>query len=237
MKDDTTRAEVREALLKYLDTDTIWCVFIPFSKYLAECSPSFFHNNPEPLERLQTKHWVPLLDWARTNFNVQLNVSASILSAAQPTATREKFRKVIESFDQWEMAGLSNSFQDLKRLFIKEFIAMERATYGSKSLIIALALIKNHLTVEEAALASTVEVNSQIERWGEMEDSECNSLISNLNNSVILCGVAHRVDYHDVRRQLGSAACLLSSVWVVWCYKQCQLLLLEAETFAPINHH
>lgn len=52
------------------------------------------------------------------------------------------------------------------------FSAMERATYGSKSLIIALALIKNHLTVEEAALAATVEVNSQIERWGEMEDSE-----------------------------------------------------------------
>jgi chaperone required for assembly of F1-ATPase len=52
------------------------------------------------------------------------------------------------------------------------FLAMERATYGSKSLIIALALIKNHLTVEEAALAATVEVNSQIERWGEMEESE-----------------------------------------------------------------
>ena len=49
---------------------------------------------------------------------------------------------------------------------------MERATYGSKSLIIALALIKNHLTIEEAALAATVEVNSQIERWGEVEDSE-----------------------------------------------------------------
>ena len=49
---------------------------------------------------------------------------------------------------------------------------MERATYGSKSLIIALALIKSHLTVEEAALAATVELNSQIERWGEVEDSE-----------------------------------------------------------------
>jgi hypothetical protein len=30
MKDDTTRAEVREALLKYLDTDTIWSV-LPIS--------------------------------------------------------------------------------------------------------------------------------------------------------------------------------------------------------------
>ena len=80
----------------------------------------------------------------------------------------------MESFDQWEMAGMSNSFfkpcrHCSLRIF---FLAMERATYGSKSLIIALALIKNHLTVEEAALAATVEVNSQIERWGEMEESE-----------------------------------------------------------------
>jgi len=48
---------------------------------------------------------------------------------------------------------------------------MERATYASKSFIIALGLVKKHLTVEEAALAASVEVNSQIERWGEVEDS------------------------------------------------------------------
>ena len=49
---------------------------------------------------------------------------------------------------------------------------MERAVYYSKSFIIALALLKRHLTVEDAALASQVEVNSQIELWGEVEDSE-----------------------------------------------------------------
>lgn len=88
---------------------------------------------------------------------------------------------------------------------------MERATYGSKSLIIALALIKKHLTVEEAALAATVEVNSQIERWGEVEDSE-HLIHTNFNDFVMLSGLAHDVDYHDMRRQLGSAACLLSSI-------------------------
>ncbi|KAF8162947.1 hypothetical protein B0H34DRAFT_780805 [Crassisporium funariophilum] len=159
LRDDNTRAEVREALLKYLDTDTV----------------CFFHNNPEPLERLQSEHWTPLLEWAREKFDVQIDISSSILSATQPQDTKEKIRKVLESFDHWEMA------------------AMERATYASKSLIIALALVKNHLTVEQAALAATVELNSQIERWGEVEDT-------------------HDVDYHDVRRQLGSAACLLSSV-------------------------
>jgi len=60
---------------------------------------------------------------------------------------------------------------------------MERATYASKSLIIALALVKKHLTVEQASLAATVEVNSQIERWGEVEDSEFRSQILSLESS------------------------------------------------------
>ena len=49
---------------------------------------------------------------------------------------------------------------------------MERATYATKSFIIALALVLRRLTPERAALAASVEVNSQIERWGEVEDSK-----------------------------------------------------------------
>lgn len=48
--------------------------------------------------------------------------------------------------------------------------AIERATYTSKSFLIALALVKGRISAEDAALASHVEVNSQIKRWGEVED-------------------------------------------------------------------
>lgn len=50
---------------------------------------------------------------------------------------------------------------------------MERATYTTKSFIIAIALVEKRLTVEQAARAAQAEVNSQIERWGEVEDSKC----------------------------------------------------------------
>lgn len=63
----------------------------------------------------------------------------------------------------------------------------------TKSFIISMALVKRHLNVEQASNAAHVEVNSQIQRWGEVEDT-------------------HDVDFHDVRRQLGSAACLLMRV-------------------------
>ena len=58
---------------------------------------------------------------------------------------------------------------------------MERATYTSKSFLIGLALVKGYIDVEQAARAAHVEVNSQIERWGEVEDStytSCNLLYS-----------------------------------------------------------
>ncbi|KAF9466350.1 hypothetical protein BDZ94DRAFT_1158437 [Collybia nuda] len=154
-----SRTEVKKALLSYLDTDTI----------------CFYQDYPPQLERLQSEHWDPLLDWARKAFDVEINKFESILFNSQPDATKEKLGKVLDEFDQWEMA------------------AMERATYTTKSFIIALALVKKHLTVEQASLAAQVEVASQIERWGEVEDT-------------------HDVDYHDVRRQLGSAACIMSNV-------------------------
>lgn len=54
---------------------------------------------------------------------------------------------------------------------------MERATYTTKSFIIALALVKRQLTADQAAETAHVEVNSQIERWGEVEDCEFLSLL------------------------------------------------------------
>ncbi|KAJ7172625.1 ATP12-domain-containing protein [Mycena filopes] len=159
MVSETTRAQARQALLEYLDTDTI----------------CFYQDYPPQLVDLQTQHWDPLLAWARTTFGVELHTFDSLLFNSQPDETKSKLDQILSTFDHWEMA------------------AMERATYTTKSFIIALALVTKHLSVEQASLAAQVEVASQIQRWGEVEDT-------------------HDVDFHDVRRQLGSAACLLCSV-------------------------
>lgn len=157
--DEQTRSDVRAQLLKYLESDTI----------------CYHQNEPPALVKLQETHWKPILNWARTFFDVEISTSDSFILSPHPQRTMQKFDEVLSKFDHWQMA------------------AMERATYTSKSFLIALALVKRHITVEQAALAANVEVNSQIERWGEVEDS-------------------HDVDYHDVRRQLGSAACLISDL-------------------------
>ncbi|KAH7922831.1 ATP12-domain-containing protein [Leucogyrophana mollusca] len=143
--------------------------------YLDTDTICFHHDDPPQLVELQQKYWDPLLDWTRTTFGVDIQVFTSILSHSQPQDTRDKFDAVLAQMDPWELA------------------VMERATYLTKSFIVALALVKNHLTAEQASLAAQVEVSSQIQRWGEVEDS-------------------HDVDFHDIRRQLGSAACLLTEM-------------------------
>lgn len=60
---------------------------------------------------------------------------------------------------------------------------MERVTYVTKSFLIALALVKRHLTAEQAALAAQVEVASQIERWGEVEDCKCANCLVGASSS------------------------------------------------------
>ena len=87
---------------------------------------------------------------------------------------------------------------------------MERVTFTTKSFIIALALVHGRINAEQAALASQVEVASQIERWGEVEDCTYAHHFG-ASDKTELRPPAHDVDYHDVRRHIGSAACLVAS--------------------------
>ena len=82
--------------------------------------------------------------------------------------------------DNWELAGRitpplfplpPTHLLQLIRGMVK-ILAFERAAYAAKSFVIALALCRGRLTAHEAAEASHVEVRSQIEQWGEVEDSE-----------------------------------------------------------------
>ena len=57
---------------------------------------------------LQEKHWDPLLNWARSTFDVEIHKFNSILFNSQPEATKQKLGKILGQFDPWEMAGTEN---------------------------------------------------------------------------------------------------------------------------------
>lgn len=105
--EEQTRAEVRASLLDYLDTDTIWseALFLLLSHSYCRIFISFFQNEPPQLVTLQDKHWVPLLNWARATFDVEIQTFDSILFNSQPEVTKRKFDELLAKFDAWEMAG------------------------------------------------------------------------------------------------------------------------------------
>ena len=132
---------------------------------------SFHADDPPPLVDMQQKHWVPLIEWARNTFRIDLATFHSVIFHSQSDETKHKLDHVLAALDSWEMAGMSTVM--IGSYYLPHFhIAMERAVYASKSFIIALALVKKRLSVEEAAQAAQVEVTSQIQRWGEVEDCE-----------------------------------------------------------------
>jgi len=117
------------------------------------------------------------------------------------------------------------------------FSAVERATYASKSLIIGLAVVKKYLTVEQAAHAASVEVNSQIERWGEVEDSRFFFLSFPIARWHNFASTRCRLPGH----QKTAWKCSLSSnhrlTWKWWliCHLHHSLFDLRLCFYVPIN--
>ncbi|KAG8759630.1 ATP synthase complex assembly protein atp12 [Serendipita sp. 396] len=141
-------------------------------RYFDTDTICYHEDEPEQLARLQAQHWEPLLKWSKDHLNLDVQRFDSLLVGRQSIESKERLFAILQGFDAWTLAGF------------------ERAVFTTKSAVISLALVLKNLSVERAAQASHVEVNSQIERWGEVEDS-------------------HDVDYQDIRRQLGSVACIL----------------------------
>ena len=144
----------------------------------------FPNDSPRALVRMQKKHWEPLFAWIEDEFDVKLNVANGFAPAKQSEDTMRKLRAQIESMDKWELAGAFQrpygpTFQTTNALCTSA--AFERAVYASKSFVIALAVCRCRLTAHQAAEASHVEVRSQIEQWGEVEDSEYTSDVGALH--------------------------------------------------------
>ncbi|BGP53981.1 hypothetical protein JCM8202_002979 [Rhodotorula sphaerocarpa] len=143
-------------------------------RYLDTDTVCFHETFPDRLVALQDAHWKPLIEWVEKTYDVKIELYESILNNRQPDTTVLKLGSVVSDFDAFKLA------------------AFERAVLASKSYLIALGLVEGFFSVDEAAKAAHVEVQSQIDRWGEVEDT-------------------HDVDHQDVRVRLGSAAVLVAA--------------------------
>lgn len=114
-----------------------------------------YHENfPEILTELQDSYWKPILEWTEKTYDVKINTTTDIFAVTQPDETKAKFKAIIDKMGPLELS------------------AFEKAVMSSKSFLIGFALVHKGITVEHAACAAQVEMNAQMDRWGEVEDSK-----------------------------------------------------------------
>jgi chaperone required for assembly of F1-ATPase len=93
--------------------------------------------------------WDPLLDWARTRFDVGFTLVTGIMHKPQPPETLIRLAQAVAARGSFELAALSP------------------LTTISGSLVIALALIEGQLDAEAAFDAAHLDELWQAEQWGE----------------------------------------------------------------------
>ncbi|KAG8671728.1 ATP synthase mitochondrial F1 complex assembly factor 2 [Fusarium poae] len=181
------RSSIATVLLRYLDTDSILCWNPPAGEHDLK------NDAGESLRDVQKRTADDIVSFLTTHVWPGITISPvldghSLLPQSQAPGVREIIQGWVVGLDAFEIAGL------------------ERAVLAGKSLLAAARLVVewsegsvgkgnlyngNKFGVEEAAVATSLEVNWQTMQWGEVEDT-------------------HDVNKEDVRRQLGSVVLLVS---------------------------
>jgi chaperone required for assembly of F1-ATPase len=127
------RAPTVESLAVYGETDLL-C-------YRAE--------NPPELAARESDIWDPLLDWARTRFDIAFNVTSGIIHQPQPPETVRRLGAAVAAYDDFHRTALS-----------------PLVTIGG-SLVAALMLAESAITPDAAFDACHLDELWQAELWGE----------------------------------------------------------------------
>lgn len=105
--------------------------------------------DPAELTAEQARLWDPLLDWARTRYDVAFAVTSGIMPVDQPGATVERLAAAIDALDPWLLAGLSTL-----------------VSIGG-TLVGALALVEGATTPDALWDAAHLDEDWQARQWGE----------------------------------------------------------------------
>ena len=185
--DTKIRTTITNTVLKYLDTDSILCWAPPAGAHdikndLGESLRDVQKQTAEKIVSFMTTHV-----WPGITIEPVLD-GHSISPRQQSEGVRDVVQGWVSGLSAWEIA------------------ALERGVLAGKSLLAASRLVAEwsngpigagHLNpgkkfgVEEAAQATSLEVDWQLQEWGEVEDT-------------------HDVNKEDLKRQLGSVVLLVS---------------------------
>jgi len=124
------------------------------AKYAEADLACYRADFPPPLIERQAASWDPLLAWARRRYDVDFATTSGLSHVVQPPATIEQLSHAVAALDPFRLAGLS-----------------PLVTIGG-SLVIALAVLEEAVSSEEAWDAVSVDDSWQLEQWGSDAEAE-----------------------------------------------------------------
>jgi len=123
-------------------------------KYLDTDTVSFLHEDEPDLQNMQRAVWDPLRQWALETRGIETHQNAGIsLPYGQSLIGREALHAELKSLDFWRLTTL------------------EISASAAKSAVIAMALLRGRVGVDEAVEAALVEERWQRGNWGTVEGS------------------------------------------------------------------
>jgi len=108
-------------------------------------------DEEDPLFKKQAVTLNPLLIWFKSEFKVDMIVTSSIVGCEQPPETLRQIRYYLHNCNDWELAGLDS------------------LVTITKSLVLALAVMRRRISLPEVEAATNIDELDQIGRWGEVK--------------------------------------------------------------------
>jgi chaperone required for assembly of F1-ATPase len=155
-------AKVDPAVMPFTRTansaiDTVSAQFTQVADMLAEYGGSdllcYRADGPEALVARQAAAWDPLLDWADTALSAPLRPVTGVMHQPQPLASLKALSDAVRALSPFQLAA----FHDLVAI--------------SGSLVLALAVTRGRLSVDQAWTLGRIDESWQIEQWGEDEEA------------------------------------------------------------------
>ncbi len=108
---------------------------------------------PVELISKQAAEWDAVLDWAAGEFGSKLNVGEGVMHVPQDAGLLENLHAEVASYDNFALVGA----HDLISI--------------SGSLVLALAVMRDAISVEDAWRKSRVDEHWQVSQWGEDDEA------------------------------------------------------------------
>jgi chaperone required for assembly of F1-ATPase len=111
-------------------------------------------EGPNGLVALQTKHWDPILVWAKQDLGAPMRLAEGVMHVDQQPASLDAIKQRLETFDLWHLA------------------ALHVMTGVTGSALLALAVLLQRFSPEEGWDAAHVDEDWQIAQWGGDEEAK-----------------------------------------------------------------